>query len=92
MLETFVEKEFRAETLEVIRTCVEVLDEYAADGYDLTLRQLYYQMISRDLFPECWVDPGGPCDKTMALEPDTVDVCPAHARFIRAKAGKEAVR
>ncbi len=57
MLETFIEKEFRAETLEVIRTCVEVLNEYAADGYDLTLRQLYYQMISRDLFPESWVDP-----------------------------------
>lgn len=57
MKETFVEKEFRTETLEIIETCVEVLDEYAADGYDLTLRQLYYQMIARDLFPESWVDP-----------------------------------
>jgi hypothetical protein len=57
MRETFVEKEFRAETLKVIGTCVDVLDDYAKDGYDLTLRQLYYQMIARDLFPESWADP-----------------------------------
>ena len=31
--------------------------EYDRDGYTLTLRQLYYQMIARDLFPEAWTDP-----------------------------------
>jgi len=57
MREMFVDKNFRAETLTIIEMCVEVLADYAADGYDLTLRQLYYQMIARDLFPESWVDP-----------------------------------
>lgn len=52
----FKEKAFRAETPEVIEVCEGILDEYAADGYDLTLRQLYYQMISRDLFPESWAE------------------------------------
>lgn len=33
------------------------------------------------------VIPGGPGDRTILLEPDTFDVCPAHARFIRAKEG-----
>jgi len=28
-----------------------ILEEYAAQGYDLTLRQLYYQFVSRDLIP-----------------------------------------
>lgn len=29
----------------------QICQDYAADGYDLTLRQLYYQFVSRDLFP-----------------------------------------
>jgi hypothetical protein len=57
MKETFIKKDFRAETLAIVDMCIEVLNNYASDGYDLTLRQLYYQMISRDLFPESWVDP-----------------------------------
>jgi len=28
-----------------------ILEEYAAEGYRLTLRQLYYQLVSRDLIP-----------------------------------------
>lgn len=28
-----------------------ILDEYAAQGYDLTLRQLYYQFVARDIIP-----------------------------------------
>jgi len=34
--------------LEVIN---EIIDEYAAEGYKLTLRQLYYQLVSRDIIP-----------------------------------------
>ena len=30
---------------------VEIIGEYAAQGYQLTLRQLYYQMVSRDIIP-----------------------------------------
>lgn len=29
----------------------EILEEYVADGYRLTLRQLYYQLVSRDIIP-----------------------------------------
>jgi hypothetical protein len=38
---------------------VSILEEYARQGFDLTLRQLYYQFISRDLFPEAWADEDG---------------------------------
>lgn len=42
---------FKAETLSVIGQANEIIDEYAAQGYDLTLRQLYYQFVARDLIP-----------------------------------------
>ena len=36
-----------------------IIDEFQADGFDVTLRQLYYKMIARDLFPEEWKDEEG---------------------------------
>ena len=36
------------ERLEVIN---EIIEEYAAQGYRLTLRQLYYQLVSKDIIP-----------------------------------------
>lgn len=36
------------ERLELINS---ILEEYVADGYVLTLRQLYYQLVSRDVIP-----------------------------------------
>jgi len=38
-----------------------------------------------DLGEHPGVIPGGPSDRVVLLEGDTVDVCPAHARWIRAK-------
>lgn len=38
-------------TLEVIDQANGIIETYAAQGYDLTLRQLYYQFVSRDLLP-----------------------------------------
>ncbi len=35
----------------VIETANEIIDEYSRMGFDLTLRQLYYQFVSRDLIP-----------------------------------------
>ena len=29
----------------------EILDDYAEQGFQLTLRQLYYQFVARDLIP-----------------------------------------
>lgn len=36
-----------------------IIDEFQTDGFDVTLRQLYYKMIARDLFPEKWRDEEG---------------------------------
>lgn len=35
----------------IIDAAVGILNEYAAQGYDLSLRQLYYQFVSRNLLP-----------------------------------------
>lgn len=37
--------------LATIKTANEIIAEYQAQGFDLTLRQLYYQFVSRDLIP-----------------------------------------
>lgn len=42
---------FRADSLEVIERANQIATSYAAQGYDLTLRQLYYQFVSRDWLP-----------------------------------------
>lgn len=49
MKEHFKETRFRAATLGVIEQANEIITEYMDDGYDLTLRQLYYQFVARDL-------------------------------------------
>ena len=35
----------------ILREAITILEEFAAQGYVITLRQLYYQMVSRDLIP-----------------------------------------
>jgi hypothetical protein len=42
---------FTAKSLEVIGQANRIIAQYAAQGFDLTLRQLYYQFVSRDLIP-----------------------------------------
>lgn len=42
-------KRFKPETLERIETANRIIDEYRAAGYVLTVRQLYYQFVARDL-------------------------------------------
>ena len=44
---TYIEKNFRPATLATIATANRIIEEYAAQGFDLTLRQLYYQMVAR---------------------------------------------
>ena len=36
----------------MIDQVIEIVDRYRADGYDLTLRQIYYQCVGHDLFPD----------------------------------------
>lgn len=45
----YIDRNFKDDTLAVIDQANEIIAEFAADGYDLTLRQLYYQFVSRDL-------------------------------------------
>lgn len=44
-------KRFRPDSLRIIELADEICRDFARQGYDLTLRQLYYQFISRDAFP-----------------------------------------
>ena len=50
MKERFVSKNFASKTLAVIEYANEIFDDLAR--YQLTLRQLYYQFVGRDLFPD----------------------------------------
>jgi hypothetical protein len=47
----FVPKNFRQPALELIEKCNDILDRYHAEGYDMTLRQLYYQLVSAGEIP-----------------------------------------
>lgn len=51
MEEAFISVEFRGKTLRVIEQANEIIRAYQAQGFTLTLRQLYYQFVSRDLIP-----------------------------------------
>ena len=47
----YVAKTFNTEHREIIDTANAILEEYAEQGYTLTLRQLYYQFVARDIIP-----------------------------------------
>ena len=47
----YVDKRFARKSLDVIENANKIITEYQAQGYTLTLRQLYYQFVSRDLLP-----------------------------------------
>ena len=49
MKKCYVERKFSAGGLAIIKSANEIIAEYQAAGYELTLRQLYYQFVSRDL-------------------------------------------
>lgn len=45
----YVDKNFSDSSLQIIQIANKIIKEYAAQGYDLTLRQLYYQFVARGL-------------------------------------------
>lgn len=51
MRELFKAKNFRPDALDIINLVNSILDEYAAGGYLLTLRQVYYQLVARGHIP-----------------------------------------
>lgn len=44
-------QKFRTATLQMIAQANIIIEEYAQQGFDLTLRQLYYQFVARGLIP-----------------------------------------
>jgi hypothetical protein len=48
---TYQDLGFTKKSFDVIKTANEIIGEYQADGYDLTLRQLYYQFVARGYIP-----------------------------------------
>jgi hypothetical protein len=48
---SYVTKSFSNGSLIIIEKANEIIAEYADQGFDLTLRQLYYQFVSRGLIP-----------------------------------------
>jgi hypothetical protein len=52
----YVEKRFNTGTRHIIKLANEIIRDYVAQGFRLTLRQIYYQFIAMDLFPESWID------------------------------------
>lgn len=51
MKECFIDKNFTAASRALINKANEILAEYEAAGYDLSVRQLYYQFVARDIIP-----------------------------------------
>ena len=45
----YVGKRFSAASMRTIRQANDIIEQYAAQGFDLTLRQLYYQFVSRGI-------------------------------------------
>lgn len=53
----YIEHKFREEARDIIDNAEDYIDDMKVEGFDLTLRQLYYQFISKDSFPDSWIDP-----------------------------------
>ena len=51
MKEAFKDWSPRDDTMNVVRMCDRIVNEYQEQGLKLTLRQLYYQFVARDLIP-----------------------------------------
>lgn len=47
----YVERRFSSESLKMIQKANEIIAEYEGQGFALTLRQLYYQFVARDIIP-----------------------------------------
>lgn len=61
----YIDRTFASGSLMIIETANEIIVDFLQQGYDLTLRQLYYQFIAQDLFPESWRDKLPPHSKNI---------------------------
>lgn len=51
MKQEFISRKFNSESMSIIETAIGICENYAKQGFDLSLRQLYYQFVSKDLLP-----------------------------------------
>lgn len=51
MKRQFIDHHFRKASLDHITIINGIIADYQADGYNLSLRQLYYQLVARDIIP-----------------------------------------
>lgn len=47
----YVPKTFKPEKIDLIKKVNNIIGEYEIQGYSLTLRQVYYQLVARDVIP-----------------------------------------
>ena len=45
---TYINKKFQQKSLDLLALANQIIEDYQSRGYDLTLRQLYYQLVARD--------------------------------------------
>lgn len=69
----------KPETRAIIAQADTIARQYQAQRYDLTLRQLYYRFIARDLFPESWIDRA--YNKREGLDPETKNTVKNYKRL-----------
>jgi hypothetical protein len=51
MRQCYIPKTFAPKTLRLIELINDIIDDYQAQGFRLTVRQLYYQLVARDIIP-----------------------------------------
>lgn len=51
MRQAYITRRFSPESLALIQTVDAICEDYAAQGFVLTVRQLYYQLVSRNIIP-----------------------------------------
>jgi hypothetical protein len=61
----YIEKRFHSTTSNIIDQANSILEDFIGRGFDLTVRQLYYQFIAQDLFPDSWRDKNPPYSKNI---------------------------
>jgi len=57
MKHQFVEHRFGVESTALIFVIERIMNSYEAQGFKLSLRQLYYQLVAQCLLPDGWEDP-----------------------------------
>jgi hypothetical protein len=56
MKHAYLDKKLPQTYLPIIASANRVLEGYKRQGFDITLRGLYYQFIAQDLLPDSWID------------------------------------